>query len=163
MSSILADVEYPALGLGDAGGWGGLEVELEDLLVGGDDAEVVAFYRGHGFLPAGREPPAADDADAIHHAAPGEGEGSAILAGLRSDRMAKVVGHSANILSMLALDAPVGHFADRRSRRVRDAGSTAEHGEPLLKIGDQIAGGFEADIEADDPAAVGVVADTAGE
>src|SRR5690242_16655383 len=72
-------------------------------------------------------------------AAPGEGEGSAILAGLRSDWMAKVVGHSVNIQSMLALDAPVGHFADRRSRRVRDAGSTAEHGEPLLKIGDQIA------------------------
>jgi hypothetical protein len=133
------------------------------VLVGGDDTEGGAFCRGRGCSPAGREPPAAADADTIQDAAPGEGEGSAILAGLRSDWMAKVVGHSVNIQSMLALDAPVGHFADRRSRRARDAGSTAEHGEPLLKISDQIAGGFEADIEADDPTALDVVADTAGE
>src|SRR5690349_17470780 len=59
---------------------------------------------------------------------------------------------------MLALDAPVGHCADRRSRRVRDADSMAKRREPLLKIGDQIAGGFEADVEADDPTAVGAVA-----
>jgi hypothetical protein len=133
------------------------------VLVGGDDTEGGAFCRGRGCSPAGREPPAADDADTIQDAAPGEGEGSAILAGLRSDWMAKVVGHSVNIQSMLALDAPVGRFADRRSGRARDAGSTAEHGEPLLKISDQIAGGFEADIEADDPTALDVVADTAGE